>query len=231
MLKFYFYLLYLLYNSLHNMKTITERLSEALLFESNDIVTLLKVTKYNITPYELDHKKETMTSNAKKQEAEIIDTLKELLPSIPGNPTIYSSIDYAEIDNTKWTPLYDLNIGDIVIITDDEKYFIDVKAASKGSSLLGPISANSLLNFANKKNHFYLLLNSNGSESVLVNGQKLYDEFMKKPELMVSKDRTKPIDLKATTKGYGDYRPDGKVYAEDFISTRWINSHKRNIVA
>lgn len=212
------------------MKTITERLSEVMLFESNNVIKVLQTAKFTFTPYDVDYNKEVMTSNAKKQEEEIIKTLKELLPKAK----VYSSIEYAELQNTKWTPLYDLQNGDIVIEDGNETYFIDMKAGSKSSSetILGPISANSLMNFANKKNHYYLVFNNTGSIKLLVDGQKLYKAFMKDPVLMISKSRTKTVDLNAEVKEYKDSpKADGKVYAEDFISTGWINSHKRSIIA
>jgi hypothetical protein len=40
------------------------------------------------------------------------------------------------------------------------------------------------------------------------------------------------MNLDAEVREYkGSPNADGKVYAEDFISTGWINSHKRNIIA
>ena len=122
-----------------------------------------------------------------------------------------------------------LNIED-----GNETYFIDMKAGSKSSSetSLGPISANSLMSFANKKNHYYLVFNNTGSIKLLIDGQKLYKAFMKDPVLMISKSRTKTMNLNAEVREYkGSPKADGKVYAEDFISTGWINSHERSIIA
>lgn len=212
------------------MKTITQRLNEVMLFESNDVIKVLQTTKFTFTPYDVDYNKEVMTSNAKKQEEEIIKTLKEHLP----NAKVYSSIEYAKLQNTSWTPLYDLLNGDIVIESGNETYFIDMKAGSKSSSdtILGPINANSLMNFANKKNHYYLVFNNTGSIKLLIDGQKLYKTFMKDPVLLISKNREKPINLNAEVREYkGSPKTDGKVYAEDFISTGWINYHKRDILA
>lgn len=212
------------------MKTITQRLNEVMLFESNDVIKVLQTTKFTFTPYDVDYNKEVMTSNAKKQEKEIIKTLKKYLP----NAKVYSSIEYAKLQNTSWTPFYDLQNGDIIIESGNETYFIDMKAGSKSSSdtALGPINANSLMNFANKKNHYYLVFNNTGSIKLLIDGQKLYKTFMKDPVLLISKNRDKTIDLNAEVREYkGSPKTDGKVYAEDFISTGWINSHERYILA
>jgi hypothetical protein len=212
------------------MKTITQRLNEVMLLESNDVIKVLQTTKFTFTPYDVDYNKEVMTSNAKKQEEEIIKTLKEHLP----NAKVYSSIKYAKLQNTSWTPYYDLLNGDIVIESGNETYFIDMKAGSKSSSdtILGPINANSLMNFANKKNHYYLVFNNTGSIKLLIDGQKLYKTFMKDPVLLISKNRDNTINLNAEVREYkGSPKTDGKVYAADFISTGWINYHKRDILA
>lgn len=187
---------------------------------------------YSITPYDLSEDRNARYSNAKKQEAEVIDTISELYPNIK----VMSSIDYAESVGEKWSPEYDLKNGDIVIVDGDATLFIDVKASSKkrdgsGKSLIGPISLSSVLEFANKENHIYLCMNCDGSKVLVIDGKKLYNEFMKDPILFASRSRKRTADINLDIKiNYpDDIEDDGKVYLEDYISTAWLVSHYKAI--
>lgn len=185
---------------------------------------------YSITPYDLSEDKNERNSNAKKQEAEVIDTISKLYPELK----VMSSIDYAESKDEKWSPEYDLKNGDIVIEDEDTTLFIDLKAASnsnRGKTLLGPISLSSILEFANKENHIYLCMNSDGSKVLVIDGKKLYNEFVKEPILLASKTRKNiantDIDIKVNYPN--GLKDNGKVYLEDYISTVWLNSHYKAI--
>lgn len=187
---------------------------------------------YSITPYDLPGDRNTRTSNAKKQEAEVIDTISELYPNIK----VMSSMDYAETKGEKWSPEYDLKNGDIVIEYEDTTLFIDLKAASnskngRGKTLLGPISLSSILEFANKENHIYLCMNCDGSKVLAIDGKKLYNEFTKDPILFASRNRKRLADVNFDVKlNYpNSIEDDGKVYLEDYISTAWLNSHYKTI--
>lgn len=187
---------------------------------------------YSITPYDLSGDRNTRNSNAKKQEAEVIDTISELYPDIK----VMSSMDYAESEGEKWSPEYDLKNGDIVIVDGGTTLFIDLKAASNksngaGKTLLGPISLSSILEFANKENHIYLCMNCDGSKVLAIDGKKLYNEFTKDPILFASRNRKRPADVNFDIKlNYPNgTEADGKVYLEDYVSTAWLVSHYKAI--
>ena len=209
------------------MKSITNFITESL-----GKLDLSKI-HYSITPYDLGGDRNTRNSNAKKQEAEVIDTLRELYP----DSMVMSSMNYAESDGETWSPEYDLKNGDIVIIDKDNKIlFIDLKVASNksnggGKTLLGPISLSSVLEFANTENHIYLCMNCDGSKVLAIDGKKLYAEFMKDPILFASRGRKRTADINFDIKiNYPtDIEDDGKVYLEDYISTAWLVSHYKTI--
>ena len=208
------------------MKSITNFINESL-----GKLDLSKIN-YSITPYDLSGDRNTRNSNAKKQEAEVIDTISELYPNI----NVMYSADYAESKGETWSPEYDLKNGDIVIDDGDKILFIDLKVASNksnggGKTLLGPISLSSVLEFANKENHIYLCMNCDGSRVLAIDGKKLYDEFMRDPILFASRGRkrTADIDLDIKINYPTDIEDDGKVYLEDYISTAWLVSHYKAI--
>ena len=209
------------------MKSITNFINESL-----GKLDLSKI-HYSITPYDLGGDRNTRNSNAKKQEAEVIDTLRELYP----DSMVMSSMNYAESDGETWSPEYDLKNGDIVIIDADNKIlFIDLKVASNksnggGKTLLGPISLSSVLDFANEENHIYLCMNCDGSRVLVIDGKKLYSEFMRDPILFASRGRKRAADINFNIKiNYpNDIEDDGKVYLEDYISTAWLTSHYKAI--
>lgn len=187
---------------------------------------------YSITPYDLGEDRNTRNSNAKKQEAEVIDTLRELYP----DSMVMSSMNYAESDGETWSPEYDLKNGDIVIIDTDKILFIDLKVASNksnggGKNTVGPISLSSVLEFANKENHIYLCMNCDGSKVLVIDGKKLYAEFMKDPILSASRNRKRIADINLDIKiNYPNgIEDDGNVYLEDYISTAWLVSHYKVI--
>ena len=208
------------------MKSIARFISESL--------SKLDLTRihYSITPNYLAGDRNIRNSIAKNQEAEVIDTISELYPDIK----VMSSIDYAESVGEKWTPEYDLKNGDIVIVDGGATLFIDVKTASKrhdgsGKSLIGPIHLSSVLEFANEENHIYLCMNCDGSKVLVIDGKKLYNEFMKDPILFASRNRKRTTDVNLDIKiNYpDDIEDDGKVYLEDYISTAWLVSHYKAI--
>ena len=209
------------------MKSITNFINESL-----GKLDLSKI-HYSITPYDLGGDRNTRNSNAKKQEAEVIDTLRELYP----DSMVMSSMNYAESDGETWSPEYDLKNGDIVIIDKDNKIlFIDLKVASNksnggGKTLLGPISLSSVLEFANTENHIYLCMNCDGSKALTIDGKKLYSEFMKDPVLFASRGRKRIADINFDIKINcpTDIKDDGKVYLEDYISSAWLTSHYKVI--
>ena len=198
------------------MKSITKFINESL-----GKLDLSKI-HYSITPYDLSGDRNTRNSNAKKQEAEVIDTISELYPNI----NVMSSADYAESQGETWSPEYDLKNGDIVIEDEDKILFIDLKVASNksnggGKTLLGPISLSSVLDFANEENHIYLCMNCDGSRVLAIDGKKLYSEFMMDPILFASRGRKRTADINFNIKiNYpNDIEDDGQVYLEDQIST------------
>ena len=208
------------------MKSITNFINESL-----GKLDLSKI-HYSITPYDLSGDRNTRNSNAKKQEAEVIDTLRELYP----DSMVMSSMNYAESDEETWSPEYDLKNGDIVIIDGDKILFIDLKVASNksnggGKTLLGPISLSSVLEFANKENHIYLCMNCDGSKVLAIDGKKLYSEFMKDPILFASRNRKRTANISLDIKiNYPDgIEDDGKVYLEDYMSTAWLVSDDKAI--
>ena len=130
------------------MKSITSFINESL-----GKLNLAEI-HYSITPYKWNRDSTIRKTNAKKQEAEVIDIISELYPNIK----VMSSKDYAESKEETWSPEYDLKNGDIVIIDGNTTLFIDLKVASdrsdgSGKKSLGPISLSSILEFANKENH------------------------------------------------------------------------------
>jgi hypothetical protein len=208
------------------MKSITNFINESLRKLNLDGI------HYSITPHKWNRDSAIRKSTAKKQEAEVIDTISELYPNIK----VMSSTDYAESKGETWSPEYDLKNGDIVIEDGDTLLFIDVKIASdkidgSGKTSLGPISLSSVLEFANKENHIYLCMNCDGSRVLAIDGKKLYDEFTKDPILFASRGRkrTADIDLDIKINYPTDIEDDGKVYLEDYISTAWLVSHYKAI--
>ena len=193
----------------------------------------LEEISYSITPYKWNRDSTIRKTNAKKQEAEVINTISELYPNIK----VMSSKDYAESKGETWSPEYDLKNGDIVIIDGNTTLFIDLKAASDrsdggGKKSLGPISLSSILEFANKENHIYLCMNCDGSRVLTIDGKKLYDEFVKDPILSASRNRKRPIHINLDIKlkyPHGNKTNDRKVYLEDYISTAWLVSHYKAI--
>lgn len=192
----------------------------------------LEEISYSITPYKWNRDSTIRKENAKKQEAEVINTISELYPDIK----VISSKDYAESKEETWSPEYDLKNGDIVIIDGNTTLFIDLKVASdrsdgSGKTLLGPISLSSVLEFANKENHIYLCMNCDGSKVLAIDGKKLYDEFVKDPILFASRGRKRIADINFNIKiNYpDDIEDDGNVYLEDYISTAWLTSHYKVI--
>ena len=193
----------------------------------------LEEISYSITPYKWNRDSTITKTNAKKQEAEVINTISELYPNI----RVMSSKDYAESKGETWSPEYDLKNGDIVIIDGNTILFIDLKVASNksnggGKTLLGPISLSSVLEFANKENHIYLCMNCDGSKVLAIDGKKLYDEFVKDPILSASRNRERPIHINLDIKlkyPHGNKTNDRKVYLEDYISTAWLVSHYKAI--
>ena len=208
------------------MKSITSFINESLGKLNLDGI------HYSITPYDLGEDRNTRNSNVKKQEAEVINTLRELYP----DSMVMSSMNYAESDGETWSPEYDLKNGDIVIIDTDKILFIDLKASTdkmdgSGKNTVGPISLSSVLEFANKENHIYLCMNCDGSKVLAIDGKKLYTEFMKDPILFASRNRKRTADINIDIKiNYPDgIEDDGKVYLEDYISTAWLTSHYKAI--
>lgn len=193
----------------------------------------LEEISYSITPYKWNRDSTIRKTNAKKQEAEVIDTLRELYP----DSMVMSSMNYAESDGETWSPEYDLKNGDIVIIDTDKILFIDLKVASdrsdgSGKKSLGPISLSSVLEFANKENHIYLCMNCDGSKVLAIDGKKLYAEFVKDPILSASRNRKRPIHINLDIKlkyPHGNKTNDRKVYLEDYISTAWLVSRYNDI--
>lgn len=192
----------------------------------------LEEISYSITPYKWNRDSTIRKENAKKQEAEVIDIISELYPNIK----VMSSKDYAESKGETWSPEYDLKNGDIVIIDGNTTLFIDLKVASdrsdgSGKKSLGPISLSSILEFANKENHIYLCMNCDGSIARVIDGKKLYDEFVKDPILSASRNRKRPIHINLDIKlkyPHGK-TTDKKVYLEDYIPTLWLVSRYNDI--
>ena len=192
----------------------------------------LEEISYSITPYKWNRDSTIRKENAKKQEAEVINTISELYPNIK----VMSSKDYAESKGETWSPEYDLKNGDIVIEDGDTTLFIDIKVASdksngSGKTSVGPISLSSVLKFANEENHIYLCMNCDGSKALAIDGKKLYSEFMKDPILFASRGRKRTADINFDIKINcpTDIKDDGKVYLEDYISTAWLTSHYKAI--
>lgn len=219
------------------MKNLSDFLNEAK-YTGLHVIPALNSIIVKFSPREIDYSYEGRTSAAKEIEAEIISKLKRVLT----DAEIYSSMEYAEaIDGTTWSPKYDLENGDIIIVAGGETFYIDVKVASckenpkaaipLDEEKLGPIGANSIMNFANNDNHIYWVFNYNGTISHVIDGPSLYKEFMKDPVLMTSVSRDgKNINLKAKVMAWGDNKPNGIVCAQDFISTKWIYDHINKII-
>lgn len=203
------------------MKTLQQFIKESISFNFIDLFDRAKFkieTKTDSTTDKTDR-----NSTAKKQEKEIVDQLNNKV-FIDTNYKAITIEDYAESIGEKWSPKYDLQNGDIVLIENDKPIaFIDVKV-SDSSRTLGAISLNSILHFGkNSKNHYYLLLSDNGFTHRFVDANKLWKAFEKNPTLMVSKDRKNKIDFEASIKGWKNHQPDGFTYEEDFIPTSFID--------
>lgn len=209
------------------MKSITSFINESLRKLN------LEEIQYSITPYKWNKDSTIRKANAKKQEVEVIDTISKLYPDIK----VLSSIDYAESKGETWSPEYALKNGDIVIIDGNTTLFIVVTVASdrsdgSGKKSLGPISLSSVLEFANKENHIYLCMNCDGSITRVIDGKKLYDEFVKDPILSASRNRKRPININLNIKlkyPHGNKTNDRKVYLEDYIPTLWLVSRYNDI--
>lgn len=205
------------------MKTLVEFINESLNkhefgFLANGVFKIKTKTDSN-------EDESARNSITKKQEKEIIDSINKYL--IDSKYNAISSIDYAEdIEKTKWSPKYDLEHGDIVIIDDSDEpvMFIDVKVSDK-DDLLGAITINSLLNFGKTSdNHYYLLFSDLGVNHKFVKGKDVWAAFEKNKTLLVSKNRKQKIDLDGViVKDWGDNHSNGEVYAEDFIPTSTID--------
>lgn len=208
------------------MKTLIEYINESLSkhefgFFDNGVFKIKTKTESNAD-------ETTRNSVVKKQEKEIIDIINNYLTDSKYNAI--SSIDYAEtVEKTKWTPKYDLEHGDIVIVDDSNKplMFIDVKVSDK-KDLLGAITINSLLNFGKTSDdHYYLLLSDLGFNHKLVKGKDVWNAFEKNKTLYVSKNRKQKIDFDGVNvKDWGNNHSNGEVYAEDFIPTSTIDKIK-----
>lgn len=211
------------------MKTLVEFISESLRKSEFDFFTngVFKIkTKTDST-----EDKVTRNSVAKKQEKEIVYIINRYL--IDSEYKALTSIDYAEdIEKTSWSPKYDLEHGDIVIVdgSNSPVMFIDVKVSDR-KDLLGAISINSLLNFGKTSDdHYYLLLSDLGVNHKFVKGKDVWSEFEKNKTLLVSKNRKQKIDLDGVTvKDWDDNHSNGEVYAEDFIPTSAVDKVKSAI--
>lgn len=211
------------------MKTLVEFINESLIknefsFFTNGVFKIKTKTDSN-------EDESARNSIAKKQEKEIIDIINKYLTDSKYNAI--SSIDYAkDVEKTQWSPKYDLEHGDIVIVDDSDKpvMFIDVKVSDKGD-LLGAITINSLLNFGKTSDdHYYLLLSDLGVNHKFVKGKDVWAAFEKNKTLLVSKNRKQKIDLYGIIiKDWGDNHSNGEVYAEDFIPTSTIDTVKSAI--
>lgn len=211
------------------MKTLVEFINESLIknefsFFTNGVFKIKTKTDSN-------EDESARNSIAKKQEKEIIDIINKYLTDSKYNAI--SSIDYAkDVEKTQWSPKYDLENGDIVIVDDSDKpvMFIDVKVSDK-DDLLGAITINSLLNFGKTSDdHYYLLLSDLGVNHKFVKGKDVWAAFEKNKTLLVSKNRKQKIDLYGIIiKDWGDNHSNGEVYAEDFIPTSTIDTVKSAI--
>lgn len=211
------------------MKTLVEFINESLIknefsFFTNGVFKIKTKTDSN-------EDESARNSIAKKQEKEIIDIINKYLTDSKYNAI--SSIDYAkDVEKTQWSPKYDLENGDIVIVDDSDKpvMFIDVKVSDK-DDLLGAITINSLLNFGKTSDdHYYLLLSDLGVNHKFVKGKDVWAAFEKNKTLLVSKNRKQKIDLYGVIiKDWGDNHSNGEVYAEDFIPTSTIDTIKSAI--
>lgn len=211
------------------MKTLVEFINESLIknefsFFTNGVFKIKTKTDSN-------EDESARNSIAKKQEKEIIDIINKYLTDSKYNAI--SSIDYAgDVEKTQWSPKYDLEHGDIVIVDDSDEpvMFIDVKVSDK-DDLLGAITINSLLNFGKTSDdHYYLLLSDLGVNHKFVKGKDVWAAFEKNKTLLVSKNRRQKIDLDGVTvKDWGDNHSNGEVYAEDFIPTSTIDTIKSAI--
>ena len=167
---------------------------------------------------------------AKIQEQEIVDNLNN---NLIGNYTNYKVMTIKEYAGSKYDTKYDLENGDIVIITDKgDEIFIDLKAASVDSDkwTAGPISIGSLLAFGkDSKNHYYLCTTKDGSGKSIINANDLYNAWVKDPFLIASKNRKRQINgVKVNIyfpANYSGDTSDKSVYHEDFIGTKWLGTH------
>ena len=148
-----------------------------------DIANILKHTDFNLITksqyfgsYEI----------GKIQECEIISILLKNRAFASKYVALNSmqAATYAGI----WSPKFDLENGDIVIVDKDNNpiMYIDVKV-STSSKTHGSVDVKSLIKFGSTApNHFYLLMTQGGHDKWLISGQKLYEAFCKNPKLMAS---------------------------------------------
>jgi hypothetical protein len=214
------------------MKNITDFINESSInegmFNSNvprDIVKWIMGYGGKITPqaaHDFD--------GAKLQEQEIVDNLNN---NRIGDLANYKVMTIKEYAGSKYNTQYDLENGDIVIITDKgDEIFIDLKAASIDSEkwTAGPIAIGSLLAFGKgSTNHYYLCTSNDGKSKAIINANDLYNAWVKDPFLIASKNRTRQISgVKATIyfpNNYSGDTSDKSVYHEDFIGTKWLGTH------
>lgn len=208
------------------------------------IANILKYTKFNFI------QKSEYTGSydiAKIQECEVID---ELLNNrfFTQYFNVLTSKQYATDVIGMWSPTYDLNYGDIVIINKSDRtpvMFIDLKAASD-NKFHGCVSIKSLLHFGKgNRNHFYLLSNSTGISLMLISGDKLYNTFITStnPTLLKSKEKknnlplTDDIGVNVIVRGWENKEHNVAtnscdiVYEKDFISeTFYTNNPQLDIL-
>ena len=167
------------------MKSLSQHIVESLRIKSGTNVSVKEIIpldtkvfkffntgKFNIkTKTNSKDVKTTRTSNSKQQEKEVMHIIQQYLKDT--NYIIYTSIEYAEnILKVKWTPKFDLENGDLVIVDENKVpvMFIDVKV-SDSPNFIGTITISSLLNFGKTaNNHFYLMLSDLGSNHKFIRG-------------------------------------------------------------
>lgn len=190
--------------------------------------------KFKIIPRTLMGKKGENVQIFKETEAEVLNTIKDVLND---NFNAMTSEDFAKLNGETYNAEYDLRNGDIIITDKNNNLVeaIDIKVASKNSdsNLLGPVCMRSLMTFGkDSKNHSYLVLNKDGSEYYWIDANKLYKEFMKSPSVMASDHRNKKSNVEAKVsfhKNYTGDTSDTTVYEEDFIPSIWIRKNINKI--
>ena len=148
-----------------------------------DIAKILKHTKFNLIT---ESQYFGSYDIGKIQECEIISTLLKNRAFAARYVALNSMQAATYID--VWTPKFDLENGDIVIVDKNNNpiMYIDVKISTSSTSH-GCVSVKSMIEFGNKSpNHFYLLMTQGGHDKWLISGQKLYEAFCKNPKLMTS---------------------------------------------